>query len=98
LKTLHILRKRRDVFAEAAVCSEASEGKARDVSVLLIQDAVLGSPAVPVTVYVNKQDLRARGVEGAHGAQKAPQGSPHIIVDDEQICQMIIGHDRTIVW
>ncbi|MCI0526485.1 MAG: hypothetical protein L0Y56_03405 [Nitrospira sp.] len=91
MKTLHILRKRKDAFAEAAICSEAaSEENGRDVTVLLIQDAVLGSPAVPVPVYANKQDLEARGVTRSHGP-------PHII-DYSQICQMILDHDRTIVW
>jgi sulfur transfer complex TusBCD TusB component (DsrH family) len=88
LKTLHILRKRKDAFAEAAICSEAtSEGKGRNVTVLLIQDAVLGSPAVPVPIYVNIQDLQARGVQREYPA-----------IHYDRICQMIIDHDRTIVW
>lgn len=88
MKTLHILRKRKDTFAEAAICSEAaSEGNGHDVAVLLIQDAVLGSPAVPVPVYANKQDLEARGVQREYPA-----------IHYAQICQMILDHDRTIVW
>ncbi len=88
MKTLHILRKRKDTFAEAAICSEATfGGKARDVTVLLIQDAVLGSPDLSVPVYVNKQDLQARGAE-----------RDYPVIDYDQICQMILDHDRTIVW
>ncbi len=118
MKTLHILRKRKDTFAEAAICSEAAfEGKGRDVTVLLIQDAVLGNPTVSVPVYVNKQDLEARGAQRDYPASEdqaspvrargvgasedqpllSPHGPPHII-DYDQICQMILDHDRTIVW
>ncbi len=119
MKTLHILRKGKDAFAEAAICAEAASGeKKRDVTVLLIQDAVLGSPAVPVHIFVNKQDLQARGMTRPDTASEdqatpvrargvgasedqplvSPHGPPYIIVNYEQICQMIIDHDRTIVW
>jgi hypothetical protein len=96
MKTLHILRKRKDTLGEAAICSEAassstsggSGGEANHrVTVLLIQDAVLGSPTVPVPVYVSLQDLQARGVTRNYNT-----------VSYEQICQMILDHDRTIVW
>jgi sulfur transfer complex TusBCD TusB component (DsrH family) len=122
LKTLHILRKRKDTLAEAAICSEAASGGTdQGVTVLLIQDAVLGNPVVPVPVYVSIQDLQARGatqpytasedqalpvrppkaergVGASEDAQRAPHGPPHIIVNYDQICQMILDHDRTIVW
>ncbi|HLB03193.1 MAG TPA: hypothetical protein VJM77_08685 [Nitrospiria bacterium] len=115
MKTLHVLRKRNDHLAEAEICSESSAGgKGHSVSVLLIQDAVLGHPAVPVPVYINTQDLQARGVTSGlagggprgtclpagrseDGPKGTPQGPPHII-DYEQICQMILDHDRTVVW
>ena len=92
LKTLHILRKRKDVFAEAAICSESASsasggGEGHRVTVLLIQDAVLGTPAVPVPVYVNAQDLQARGAK-----------RPYAAIDYDKICQMILEHDRTVVW
>lgn len=96
MKTLHILRKRKDTLAEAAICSEAasstasggsSGGANHSVTVLLIQDAVLGSPTVPVPVYVSLQDLQARGVTRSYTT-----------LHYDQICQMIVEHDRTIVW
>jgi sulfur transfer complex TusBCD TusB component (DsrH family) len=105
VKTLHVLRKRNDHLAEAEICSESSAGgKGHSVSVLLIQDAVLGHPAVPVPVYVNTRDLQARGVTSglAGGGPRAiggqgPHGPPHII-DYEEICRMIVEHDRIVVW
>ena len=88
MKTLHILRTRKDTLAEAAITSEAaSQGKAQGVTVILIQDAVLGNPAVSVPVYANLQDLQARGVT-----------RPYTALNYDQICQMILDHDRTIVW
>lgn len=88
LKTLHILRKRKDPLAEAAICAEAaSAGKDPCVTVLLIQDAVLGNPAVPVSIYASIHDLQARGAMRDYTA-----------INYEQICQMILNHDRTIVW
>lgn len=88
MKTLHVLRRRNDRLAEAAICSEfTSGGEGYSASVLLIQDAVLGSPAVPVPVYVNAQDLQARGVT-----------RPYEIIDYDEICKMILEHDRTVVW
>ncbi len=118
LKTLHILRKRKDPLAEAAICAEAaSAGKDPCVTVLLIQDAVLGNPAVPVSIYASIHDLqargamrdytpsedqatpvRARGVGASEDLFIIPHGPPHIIINYEQICQMILNHDRTIVW
>ncbi len=151
MKTLHVLRKRNDHLAEAEICSESSAGgKGHSVSVLLIQDAVLGYPAVPVPVYVNTQDLQARGVSRPYGTtegpmlsppqlesedlalpgqargvggtcvpppapacpagrgragagrsedgpKRTPHGPPHII-DYEEICRMIVEHDRIVVW
>lgn len=130
MKTLHILRRRNDYLAEAAICSESSSGgDGHSVSVLLIQDAVLGVPAVPVLVYVSTQDLQARGVTRSYGgtegstlkppqpesedlalpgrargvgaSENGPKGPPHgppHIIDYEQICQLILDHDRTVVW
>ena len=81
------------------------------MSVLLIQDAVLGNPTMPVPVYVNSQDLQARGVARPYVGTETPTlgpqqlesedlalpGRAHLI-DYDQICQMIIDHDRTVVW
>ncbi|MGH7274997.1 MAG: hypothetical protein ACREIQ_11145 [Nitrospiria bacterium] len=103
MKTLHILRRRNDHLAEAAICSEsvssASGGREGSFSsVLLIQDAVLGCPAIPVPVYVNTQDLQARGVTRPYGGTEGLKLSPPKIIDFEEICRMIVEHDRVVVW
>jgi hypothetical protein len=117
MKTLHILRKRNDRLAEETIRLEGGSAKEGHlVTVLLIQDAVLGKPAVPAPIYVNIQDLQARGVFPTHGPTRAPTAGsdrggsqkenvedpvPHRssqIIDYPQICQMILDHDRTVVW
>jgi sulfur transfer complex TusBCD TusB component (DsrH family) len=87
VKTLHILRKRKDALAEEAISSEAASGGEGSVTVLLIQEAVLGSPSVPAKIFVNNQDAQARGAVRTYTG-----------VDYQQICQMILNHDRTVVW
>ena len=99
MKTLHILRRRNDYLAEAAICSESlSGGNGDSVSVLLIQDAVLGVPSVPGPVYVDTQDLQARGVARSFGDSEGTALKHPQIIDYEDICQMILDHDRTVVW
>jgi len=91
MTTLHILRKRNDQLAEAAIRSESDSGKKGDgLSILLIQDAVLGRPDVSAPIFINAKDLKARGVV------KKSSGSE--LIDYDRISQMIVEHDRTVVW
>ena len=88
MKTLHLLKKRDDRLAEDAIRAELAAGdQGQGVTVLLLQDAVLGSPDLPVSVFVSGQDLRARGAV-----------RPCETVDYGQICRMILEHDRVVVW
>ena len=88
MKTLHIVRQRADRLAEAAIRREsASTPSKAAVTVLLIQSAVLGDYSLPVSIYASEPDLLARGVT-----------RPYEAIDFDRMSQLILEHDRTIVW
>lgn len=87
MKTLHLLRKRNDSLALEAIGAELAAGGRENVTVLLIQDAVLEVPDLPVPIFVNGEDLKARGVE-----------RPGETVGYGRISRLVLEHDRAVVW
>lgn len=88
MKTLHIVRRKVDRLAEAAIRREAATAQSKEaVTVLLIQSAVLGNYSLPVSVYASEPDLLARGAT-----------RPYETIDFDRMSQLILDHDRTIVW
>jgi len=83
-KTLHIIRKIGDKLAQEVIDHESAKG---DVSVLLIQDGVLSSLYVAGDVYASVNDVEARGLN-----------TTYKLVDYSTICQLIIDHEKVIVW
>jgi len=83
-KTLHIIRKIGDKLAQEVIDHESAKG---DVSVLLIQDGVLSSLYVAGDVYASVNDVEARGLNTSFK-----------LVDYSTICQLIIDHEKVIVW
>ena len=83
-KTLHIIRKIGDKLAQEVIDHESAKG---DVSVLLIQDGVLSRLYWPGDVYASVSDVEARGLNTSYK-----------LVDYSTICQLIIDHEKVIVW
>jgi len=83
-KTLHIIRKIGDKLAQEVIDHESAKG---DVSVLLIQDGVLSSLYGAGDVYASVNDVEARGLNTSFK-----------LVDYSTICQLIIDHEKVIVW
>ena len=83
-KTLHIIRKAGDKLAQEVIDHESAKG---DVSVLLIQDGVLSSLYGAGDVYASVNDVEARGLN-----------TTYKLVDYSTICQLIIDHEKVIVW
>lgn len=81
MKTLHILRKTIDPLAFDAIRTDPQ------AAVLLIQDAVLAKGSFPAETYACREDLDARGIEGAFRP-----------VDYNEIARLIGEHDRVITW
>ena len=84
MKTLHIIRKAGDKLAQEVIDHESAKG---DVSVLLIQDGVLSRLYWPGDVYDSVSDVEARGLNTSYK-----------LVDYSTICQLIIDHEKVIVW
>ncbi len=84
MKTLHIIRKIDDRLAKEVIERDSAKG---DVSVLLIQDGVLSGLREAGNVFASVSDVEARGFN-----------SSHKLVDYSSMCQLIIEHDRIIVW
>ena len=83
-KTLHIIRKIGDKLAQEVIDHESAKG---DVSVLLIQDGVLSRLYGAGDVYASVNDVEARGLNTSFK-----------LVDYSTICQLIIDHEKVIVW
>ena len=83
-KTLHIIRKIGDKLAQEVIDHESAKG---DVSVLLIQDGVLSSLYGAGDIYASVNDVEARGLN-----------TTYKLVDYSTICQLIIDHEKVIVW
>ena len=84
MKTLHIIRKAGDKLAQEVINHESDK---RGVTVLLIQDGVFSSLQGAGDIYASVHDVEARGLNTSYK-----------LVDYSSICQLIIDHDKVIVW
>lgn len=84
MKTLHILRKISDPLAMETIIEEQ---KHAEVTLLLIQDAVLAKGNFPDATYVSEEDLSARGGK-----------SPYCMINAHGMASLIMDCDRVITW
>ena len=84
MKTLHIIRKAGDKLAQEVINHESDKS---GVTVLLIQDGVFSSLQWAGDIYASVNDVDARGLKTSYK-----------LVDYSSICQLIIDHDKVIVW
>lgn len=84
MKILHIIREMDDRRALETARDHAGEN---DVTVVLLQDAVLSKVPWEGDIYACREDVEARG-----GAPKAKE------VEYRELIRMIFGHDRVIMW
>jgi len=84
MKTLHIIRKAGDKLAQEVINHESDKS---GVTVLLIQDGVFSSLQWAGDIYASVNDIEARGLNTSYK-----------LVDYSSICQLIIDHDKVIVW
>ena len=84
MKTLHIIRNIDNKLAQEVINHEGAKG---DVTVLLIQDGVFSSLQWAGDIYASVNDVEARGLNTSYK-----------LVDYSSICQLIIDHDKVIVW
>jgi len=84
MKTLHIIRKAGDKLAQEVINHESDKS---GVTVLLIQDGVFSSLQWAGDIYASVNDVEARGLNTSYK-----------LVDYSSICQLIIDHDKVIVW
>ena len=84
MKVLHIIRKGADPLVQEIIDQHRTKG---DVSILLIQDGVLAKLEDQGEIYASINDVRARGLDVSCK-----------LVDYPAICEMVIGHDKVVVW
>ena len=84
MKTLHIIRNINDKLAQEMIHHDSDKGS---VSVLLIQDGVFSSLQWSGDIYASVNDVEARGLNTSYK-----------LVDYSSICQLIIDHEKVIVW
>lgn len=84
MKVLHIIRREEDRLIEEIIDHYKAIGEA---SILLIQDGVLSRLKVDGAVYASINDVLARGVS-----------VPYKLIGYPAMCQLIIEHDKVIVW
>ncbi|OGW44827.1 MAG: hypothetical protein A2132_04055 [Nitrospirae bacterium RBG_16_43_11] len=84
VKTLHIIRNIDDKLAQEMIHHDSAKGS---VSVLLIQDGVLSRLHGVGDIYASVYDVEARGLNTSYK-----------LVDYSSICQLIIDHEKVIVW
>jgi len=84
MKILYIFRREEDPWIQEVIEHERRRGK---VSILLIQDGVLARIKGDGEVFASLHDVLARGIT-----------VPYRLVDYPAICQMIVEHDKVIVW
>ena len=84
MNTLHIVRNLEDTLPFELLLQNKTK---EEQTLLLIHDAVYHRGPFPSHSYASAADLAARGM-----ISSLP------LLTDLQICQMILDHQRTIVW
>lgn len=84
MKILHIIREMDDRRALETAQAHARE---HQVTLVLLQDAVLSQLPWEGQIYACWEDLEARG--GRPGVQG---------VDYRELVRMLFGHDRVVMW
>lgn len=84
MKILHMVREIDDKRAFETARAHAAE---HEVTLVLLQDAVLSRFPWDGEVYASREDLEARGLKT--GAKELEYG---------ELIGMIFGHDRVIMW
>jgi len=84
MNTLHIVRNQEDPLPFELLLQKKTK---EEQTLLLIHDAVYHRGPFPHHSYASAADLAARGI-----ISSLP------LLTDLQICQMILDHQRTIVW
>jgi sulfur transfer complex TusBCD TusB component (DsrH family) len=83
MSVLHLIRRPTDRLA-----FDTAVRQGREATVLLIQDGVrAAAPEGLGAVYASADDVRARGVNTAYP-----------MVDAAKIGELIVGHERVLVW
>jgi hypothetical protein len=83
--TLHIVRSAGaphpwDLLAQQASATESC-------TIVLIQDAVGATPALPCPTFALRNDAQTRGTD-----------TPYPLITDERLLEMIWGAERVVVW
>jgi sulfur transfer complex TusBCD TusB component (DsrH family) len=83
-RALHIVRRRADETAWAVI---AAQNRESGVDVVLVQDGVFAEPPDGTTVWVNDDDVAARGIE-----------TPHRRVGYDELAGMVVNAATVRVW
>ncbi|MBI3596178.1 MAG: hypothetical protein HY203_03375 [Nitrospirae bacterium] len=86
VRIFHILKDDNPTEALAAISKEAN-GPDRDLSVLLIQEAVRLHPDLPVKIYVLEEDAQKRGI-----------ASEFESIHYEKMLDLILSSHSVVVW
>lgn len=84
MKILHIIRREEDNLILEFIDHDRTEG---EVSILLIQDGVLSGFKSNGEVFASINDVLARGINVQYK-----------LIDYPSMCQLIVEHDKVIVW
>lgn len=84
MKILHVIK---DPHDQLAIETAKSHAATEDVSLLLVQDGVVGKMTLGVPVYACREDVESRGVT-FHGEK----------VTYPEMVDLITGHDKVISW
>ena len=84
MKILHIIRREEDNIIHEVIDHDRAVG---DVSVLLIQDGVLSRFNANGEIFASINDVLARGINVQYE-----------LIDYPSMCQLIVEHDKVIVW
>jgi sulfur relay protein TusB/DsrH len=85
-RILHILKEINSTEALTVLAEEAKQSS-RELSVLLIQEAVRLQPDLPFKVYVLDEDAKARGVV-----------SKFEMINYSKLLDLIFSHESVIAW
>jgi sulfur transfer complex TusBCD TusB component (DsrH family) len=81
---LHIVRRRADALATAMIEEQSLRGR---VGVVLVQDGIFADMPASAEVYVNDEDVKARGVETVHRR-----------VGYDEIARFVVDASTVMVW